>query len=102
MGNSCCFSAPCYDYQIRIHFVAGEDAAPSWLPGARFSPCLQNEFINCLHSSLARALFFHVPPSPLALCTTPNPPTTEYDIRKEAGDASLLLSQRTVFGYEVC
>ncbi|GIY87259.1 hypothetical protein CEXT_431021 [Caerostris extrusa] len=29
-------------------------------------------------------------------------PHPEYDIRKEAGDASLLPSQRTVFGYEAC
>ncbi|GIY87257.1 hypothetical protein CEXT_431001 [Caerostris extrusa] len=55
-----CDFLPCQRLiNINIAFaVAGEDAAPSWLPGARFPPCVQNEFINCLHSSLARGLSF--------------------------------------------
>ncbi|GIX81334.1 hypothetical protein CDAR_602211 [Caerostris darwini] len=87
---------------INVINIAFAVAAPSWLPGARISPSVQNEFINCLHSSLARGLFFHVPPSPLEpLKPLPHLHPPEYDIRKEAGDASPIPSQRTVLGPHV-
>ncbi|GIY88262.1 hypothetical protein CDAR_93661 [Caerostris darwini] len=58
---------------------------------------------KCVHYLFAlltgSRTFFHIPPSPLA---STSPHTPEYDIRKEAGDASTLLSQRTVLGHEAC